>query len=109
MNNNESNFDLLNINLRRPLQAVAIGLFWSCAGVPLVVGVVWGVYNQDNIASVLGVSARRAAGSAITETQPVGVKLLKGVSGETDRIEAPNGCINLADPNEPCTARSNRR
>lgn len=58
---------------------------WLCfmliVGVPVGVALVWGVYREDNLFGVIGIAGRRAAGSMIQETTPVGESLLNGTQG----------------------------
>lgn len=74
-------FDIFEINLKRPIEASWKVAGWMLVGVPTAVALVWGVYNPGNLFSVFGVSARRAAITTITETQPIGESLLNGTSG----------------------------
>ncbi|HEY9908973.1 MAG TPA: hypothetical protein V6D18_15355 [Thermosynechococcaceae cyanobacterium] len=78
----EGKFDLWNLNLKRPFEATAKGLLWVYVLVPIGVAFIWGVYTSDNIAGVLGISARRGTGAFIQETQPIGQSLVNGTSGK---------------------------
>ena len=75
-------FDPLEISARKPLDAIAKVSFWCCFGIPAGAALIWGIYNPENISSVLGVAARRAGGAAIQETAPVGEALVNGTSGK---------------------------
>ncbi|MBE9178709.1 hypothetical protein IQ268_09065 [Oculatella sp. LEGE 06141] len=79
--NDRTKFDVFSINLLNPIEASWKIAGWLMVGIPFMVAVVWGIYNPDNLFSVLGISGRRAGGAFINETRPVGESLLNGASG----------------------------
>lgn len=73
-------FDPLTISFRRPIESTFKIGGWILV-MPLVVAVVWGIYNPNNFMSVLGISGRRATGAFVQETSPIGESLLNGTTG----------------------------
>lgn len=77
----EGRFNPLVIDGRRPIEAAWKVGGWIVVGIPLLTSLVWGVYDSNNLMGVLGISGRRAFGSAINDTRPIGESLLNGASG----------------------------
>lgn len=82
-------FKFWEITAARPLEATAKILFITGVAIPVGASLIWGVYDNSNFASVIGIAGRRAGGAAIQETRPIGESLLNGTTGKGLRPGSP--------------------
>lgn len=79
--NTTGKFNPLVIDGRRPIESVFKIGGWILV-TPAIVALVWGAYQSDSFMGVVGISARRAGGSFVQETRPIGESLVNGTSGK---------------------------